>query len=106
MNMKPTFFLGIFILFWSQYAVCWECSGHMVIWQIALSQLGSQFYDQNINPLLIRDLDQYQNKWEYACWPDVYKQTHPENKPWHFIRVPFFDHYINNDPQLNPQNVA
>jgi len=87
---------------------CWECTGHMIVWEIAMAELGDEFVNNHLSPLLYdqtQNFSQYPNIYEYACWPDEYKKIHNETASWHYIDIPFFDGYETN-VTLDEKNVA
>ena len=92
----------------------WSCESHMIIWQIAINDMGDQYFSSAVMPLLMRlespdKMSHYNNIYEHACWADDIKRLtrfeHTFN--WHFYDIPYFE--VSNekiDVKLPKENVA
>lgn len=76
------------------YSICWSCTTHMIIYQIARADIGptlQPILDTYLAQMIENDAN-YKNYLEYACWADDMKDnTLTLYNGYHIVRIPFYD---------------
>ena len=89
-------------------AILWSCPAHMIIWDIAMIELGEDYVNKVLRPILDDPNEHnrnYTNLYEYACWADDAKTN--KTAPWHYYDIPYFMNYSKVLPPLSDtDNVA
>jgi len=91
---------GLFVLLVIPIVFQWSAPAHMIIWDIAMIELGEDYIKNKIWPLIEPNntSPRYYNIYEYACWADDAKNS--TTAPWHFINIPYFINYSKPLPPL------
>jgi hypothetical protein len=88
-------------------ALQWSCPSHMIIWEVAMSELGESYIDKVLKPIIEDPKEgnkNYSNLFEYACWADDIKTSATEG--WHYYDIPYFMNYSKNITLPTTNNVA
>ena len=85
MRVLLTFTLSFFAAFAPTFAFAWGGDGHRIICAIAWDELKARTR-HNVEALL--NVHTREAFVEECNWADVYRRSHPETSPWHFVNVP------------------